>query len=959
MELATGALPSVLAKLSDLLVGEYKLPKGLMGKEEITFLQAELENMHGTLEEFAARPAHRVEEVQRFWAWRVKDLSYDIEDIIDTFMVGGKGGKLAKPHVFKKFIERSHYNRNRYLFIVDDIWDILSWKKIICALPINNGGCVIITTTRFLDIAEQVGRPYKLKPLSLDDSRILFYKRISGNEDNYIFHDEELAQVSHRILEKCAGVPLSIIMVTSLLASKGWNKTECFELYNNSIGTDHVMPGANVSWKRLRSVVAFPSSANVVPTLQSFKVLRVLDLQDCSISKGSALNYLGNLFQLSKRKLQQEDLEILGRLPALRHLRLTVDHENIGIIGKFVVATGSFPCLIQCELIGFIIPVLFQQGAMSRLASLKFTLLVRGMREIADRDCGFNIGLGNLLSLQDVTVFLNRGNASEKDVDQARAAVMQAARMHPFIPIFRFEDDTRDVKCHWEEANVGITHVTEMHPCDPTLQITADERDVQSHGKDVCEQSDRYKLDDVISRPHRITTVYPSLLAQYMQPTELVGIDKAINEAIKILMEGYEVSNQQGKIVSLVGFVGLGKTTLAKAVYEKIREQFDCWGFISVARKTDMKKLFKSMLSQLGKKTNSPNYEEELDERHYIYELTELLHNKSLKYLGNLFHLRYLGLRDTGITQLSEEMGNLQSLQTLDVTSNEISSLPPTVVQLKDLMCLSIDSWTRVPNGIGSLTSLEELSMLCINDSTDLVEELVQLTELRMVGIDYQATWNVDSLEKSLVGCLHKLQKVQTLSLSVFGEYKLDSWVAPQHIRRLELKGCLSSPLQTWMNPSLLLDLSFLSMEVQKLRQEDLEILGRLPSLIYLDLEVCQQNLGRVRRFVVIVGDCSFPCLVQCMLRGYIAPVVFQQGAMPRLARLHQTLPLRQMRETADINGAFDLGLENLLSLQDATFLVHRGGTIEADVEEAQAALRHAIGSHPNHPALEIYTNDV
>ncbi|KAK3119149.1 hypothetical protein QOZ80_9BG0714700 [Eleusine coracana subsp. coracana] len=130
MELATGALPSVLAKLSDLLVGEYKLPKGLMGKEEITFLQAELENMHGTLEEFAARPAHRVEEVQRFWAWRVKDLSYDIEDIIDTFMVGGKGGKLAKPHVFKKFIERSHYNRNRYHSKISIKNDVIKSAKI-------------------------------------------------------------------------------------------------------------------------------------------------------------------------------------------------------------------------------------------------------------------------------------------------------------------------------------------------------------------------------------------------------------------------------------------------------------------------------------------------------------------------------------------------------------------------------------------------------------------------------------------------------------------------------------------------------------------------------------------------------------------------------------------------------------------------------------------------------------
>lgn len=64
------------------------------------------------------------------------------------------------------------------------------------------------------------------------------------------------------------------------------------------------------------------------------------------------------------------------------------------------------------------------------------------------------------------------------------------------------------------------------------------------------------------------------------------------------------------------------------------------------------------------------------------------------------------------------------------------------------------------------------------------------------------------------------------------------------------------------------------------------------------------------------------------------------------------------MRETADSKAGFDLGLENLPSLQDVTFLVRRGGAIEADVEEAETALRHAIESHPNHPTLEIYADD-
>ncbi|TKW01874.1 hypothetical protein SEVIR_8G207901v4 [Setaria viridis] len=43
----------------------------------------------------------------------------------------------------------------------------------------------------------------------------------------------------------------------------------------------------------------------------------------------------------------------------------------------------------------------------------------------------------------------------------------------------------------------------------------------------------------------------------------------------------------------------------------------------------------------------------------------------SLKYIENLVDLRYLGLRDTGISQLSREIGKLQFLQTLDVTAGQ------------------------------------------------------------------------------------------------------------------------------------------------------------------------------------------------------------------------------------------------------------------------------------------------
>nr|TKW01858.1 hypothetical protein SEVIR_8G207200v2 [Setaria viridis] len=324
----------------------------------------------------------------------------------------------------------------------------------------------------------------------------------------------------------------------------------------------------------------------------------------------------------------------------------------------------------------------------------------------------------------------------------------------------------------------------------------------------------------------------------------------------------------------------------------------------------------------------------------------------SLKYIGNLFHLRYLGLSNTRITQLPEEVGNLQFLQTLSVTCNEIANLPSTVVRLRHLMCLRIDMDTRVPNGIASLTSLEELSQIGIYDSTD-IEIIYCLTELRVLDISCHIEC-MDSLEKSLVECLCKLQKIQNLNIIVTsGECKLDGLVLSQKLRRLSLWGCWFSTLPAWVNSSLLVDLSFISIAVIELKEEDLEILGRLPALCYLNLKVDHENLGIIRRF--IIGAIFFPCLVGCVLWGFRGPVVFHQGAMPRLTSLRFTLHARDMREiSGSSEGGYDFGFQNLPSLQDVTVFFRCGGTSDKEVKEVKAALRHATTVHPNHPTIDI-----
>jgi hypothetical protein len=101
----------------------------------------------------------------------------------------------------------------------------------------NNCRSRIITTTRILDVAAAAAKGainiYRLKPLSHADSRRLFYKRMFGGEGNC--PDNQLAEVCNKILKDCGGLPLAIITVASVLASKP--REEWSETYNSITGT--------------------------------------------------------------------------------------------------------------------------------------------------------------------------------------------------------------------------------------------------------------------------------------------------------------------------------------------------------------------------------------------------------------------------------------------------------------------------------------------------------------------------------------------------------------------------------------------------------------------------------------------------------------------------------------------------------------------------------------------------
>ncbi|RCV10326.1 hypothetical protein SETIT_2G103400v2 [Setaria italica] len=121
-----------------------------------------------------------------------------------------------------------------YISVVDDIWHSDPWKIIGQALVRTSPGSIIIVTTRLKDVAESCcsshgGHVYDMRPLDNNDSRRLFFKRIFDSEDKC---RRELERASEDILEKCDGIPLAIISISSFLAvdvpqsADHWNKVK-------------------------------------------------------------------------------------------------------------------------------------------------------------------------------------------------------------------------------------------------------------------------------------------------------------------------------------------------------------------------------------------------------------------------------------------------------------------------------------------------------------------------------------------------------------------------------------------------------------------------------------------------------------------------------------------------------------------------------------------------------------
>ncbi|KAK9001661.1 hypothetical protein V6N11_083440 [Hibiscus sabdariffa] len=122
----------------------------------------------------------------------------------------------------------------RYLIVIDDVWSTEFWQDINIALPANMNGSRILLTMRKEDVASfefgAVNHIHRLKPLPFDESLSLFCKKAFVGKGGQC--PPYLVSSARKLVAKCEGLPLAIVALGGLMASKNsvarWNG-----VYNN------------------------------------------------------------------------------------------------------------------------------------------------------------------------------------------------------------------------------------------------------------------------------------------------------------------------------------------------------------------------------------------------------------------------------------------------------------------------------------------------------------------------------------------------------------------------------------------------------------------------------------------------------------------------------------------------------------------------------------------------------
>ncbi|CAI9118067.1 OLC1v1019582C1 [Oldenlandia corymbosa var. corymbosa] len=148
----------------------------------------------------------------------------------------------------------------RYLIVLDDVWDNSAWDCLSLAFPSSeNTGSRVLVTTRYLGVAHMTasgnGFIYPMSSLNQEQSLHLLLSTAFRAHSPDAWDIQNVTKYAEVIAKKCSGLPLAIVVVGGILASKKPTPNE-WMMISHKIGSfqensDFLGPVLNLSYDSL------------------------------------------------------------------------------------------------------------------------------------------------------------------------------------------------------------------------------------------------------------------------------------------------------------------------------------------------------------------------------------------------------------------------------------------------------------------------------------------------------------------------------------------------------------------------------------------------------------------------------------------------------------------------------------------------------------------------------------
>lgn len=278
--------------------------------------------------------------------------------------------------------------------------------------------------------------------------------------------------------------------------------------------------------------------------------------------------------------------------------------------------------------------------------------------------------------------------------------------------------------------------------------------------------------------------------------------------------------------------------------------------------------------------------------------------------LSKLVQLRYVGLRWTFLDSLTNSVGDLMYLETLDVKHTNITTLPTSIWKAKNLRHLYMNevhfdmSIQKRPTE--SLTNLQTLWGLSIDNRSLVVNWLSKLVGLRKLGLTCHPT-----RVQAICDWISKLTNLQSLKLRSIDEFgqpsnlKLANMTLHHKLSDLYLLGVLPKAADEALQ--LPPNLKILTLSGSQLGEDSLRMLGKLPQLNILRL---YGHSYSSRHISFLGGDFPELLVLKMWMLDELEEWKVEKGAMSRLRELE----IRCCRNLKCIEG-----MEHITNLKDLT----------------------------------------